>query len=129
LAVDLIILNERAVSYAQDLQGALENLVRTTQAGLRHGESDTRGKIFLLRLDQMSLEDHLLIRSAARITLLSRQGTLAQQLERLESIDERHPTPSFKRYVPHALSLAEVSSKKLEFFNGLGGFSNDGKNM
>ena len=32
LAVDLVILNERAASYVQDLQVALETLVRTSQS-------------------------------------------------------------------------------------------------
>ena len=36
LAVDLVILNERAPSYAQDLQASLETLVRTSQSAGRH---------------------------------------------------------------------------------------------
>ena len=36
LAVDLVILNEKATSYPQDLQGALEALVRTSQSAVRH---------------------------------------------------------------------------------------------
>jgi cyclic beta-1,2-glucan synthetase len=128
LAVDLVVLNERTVSYAQDLQVALENLVRTTQAGLRHDAHGAHGNIFLLRLDQLSTEDHILIRSAARVTLLSRQGTLAQQMERLDNVDEGTPPPVFNRPVfSGPASTAPVPKKQLEFFNGLGGFSEDGK--
>ena len=128
LAVDLVIVNERTISYVQDLQVALENLIRTTQAGLRQQENDARGKIFLLRLDQMSSDDHLLIRTAARITLLSRQGTLAQQVERLDDVDEGRPMPGFKRTAPPASrQIIPAVKKALEFLNGLGGFSDDGK--
>ena len=36
LAVDLVILNERAPSYVQDLQASLETLVRTSQSAGPH---------------------------------------------------------------------------------------------
>ena len=36
LAVDLVILNERAPSYVQDLQSLLEALVRTSQSAAAH---------------------------------------------------------------------------------------------
>src|SRR5262249_56198825 len=40
LAVDLVILNEKAVSYAQDLQNSLETLVRASSSGqLQPGET------------------------------------------------------------------------------------------
>ena len=41
LAVDLVILNEQAHSYAQDLQASLETLVRTSQSTLRHERHET----------------------------------------------------------------------------------------
>ena len=43
LAVDLVILNERASSYVQDLQIALETLVRTSQSRPQLGEERTAG--------------------------------------------------------------------------------------
>ena len=51
LAVDLVILNERASSYVQDLQTALETLIRTglSRPGI-HGEAP-RGGVFILRSD------------------------------------------------------------------------------
>src|SRR5207253_8403634 len=49
LAVDLVILNERASSYVQDLQIALETTVRTSQS--RIGVDGARGSVFVLRTD------------------------------------------------------------------------------
>ena len=102
LAVDLVIVNERGASYAQELQTTLENLVRASQAMLRQESHVTDGDIFVLRTDRLSIEDRVLLQSAARIILLSRQGTLSQQMERLEG-------PS---HVPEALPLAAPAENR-----------------
>ena len=44
LAVDLVILNEQAPSYAQDLQASLEAQVRTSQSRLRHEGHEPSGQ-------------------------------------------------------------------------------------
>lgn len=49
LAVDLVILNERSSSYVQDLQIALETLVRANQSRPQIGEEKPAGHIFMLR--------------------------------------------------------------------------------
>ena len=54
LAVDLVILNERASSYVQDLQQALETLVRANQSRPQIGEARGPGHVFLLRADLIS---------------------------------------------------------------------------
>ncbi|MFZ0678249.1 MAG: glucoamylase family protein, partial [Candidatus Binatus sp.] len=53
LAVDLVILNERPPSYHQELQGALEGMVRTGPARSPEGEG-TSGNVFVLRADLVS---------------------------------------------------------------------------
>ena len=50
IAVDLVILNERQSSYVQDLQIALETLVRTRKSGPQ-GQGNGHGRIVLLRAD------------------------------------------------------------------------------
>ena len=49
LAVDLVILNERAPSYVQDLQIALETLVRASQSRPQIGESGRRAHLHAAR--------------------------------------------------------------------------------
>ena len=51
LAVDLVILNEKAHSYVEDLQTSLEALVRTSQSASRHERPEDTGKVFILRKD------------------------------------------------------------------------------
>src|SRR6185295_19055017 len=84
LAVDLVIVNEQATSYGQDLREALEALVRSrAQAAAAAAGEERAGGIFVLRRDLISPEDHDLLRTAARVVLLSRHGTLAEQVVRL----------------------------------------------
>ena len=80
LAVDLVILNEQASSYAQDLQASLEAQVRTSQSRLQHEGHEPHGNVFILRADLVSAEDRILLQTAARAVLLSRRGTLAEQI-------------------------------------------------
>jgi len=127
LAVDLVILNERASSYVQDLQIALENLVRTSQSRVHAaGEEGARGRVFVVRADLISAETRALLVSVARVVLVGTRGRLADQLER--GLGEK----GFDRHAPKS-AIAVPTSKvvpavpDLEFFNGLGGFADNGK--
>jgi cyclic beta-1,2-glucan synthetase len=127
LEVDLVILNEKAQSYAQELQTSLEALVRTSQSARREeGEGVARGNVFILRKDLLSPEDHAALQVAARVVLLSRHGTLAEQLARLEPPGD---TAAPRRRPARPEPAADVAGPHLEpeFFNGLGGFVDDGR--
>ena len=127
LFVDLVIINERASSYVQDLQIAIETAVRTSQARRRDGENLSKGIVFTLRADLMSLETRSLLQSVARIALTARHGLIAQQMARVPESNYIPPvTPSIvdTETVPSA-GLAVPAH--LEFFNGFGGFAEDGK--
>ena len=58
LAVDLVILNDRAASYVQDLQGAIETAVRSSQSRPRtdDGMKPGKGAVHALRADLMTPE-------------------------------------------------------------------------
>ena len=81
LAVDLVILNERGASYVQDLQIALESLVRTSNARPRIGGATREGGVFVLRADLISAETRGVLFATARIVLHARRGTLHDQLK------------------------------------------------
>ena len=83
LAVDLVILNERASSYVQDLQIALETLVRTSQSRPQVGIDGPSGRVFILRADLISAETRLLLASVARVVLVGQRGSLSDQLDRV----------------------------------------------
>ena len=130
LDVDFVILNEHGATYAQDLQDSLEALVRTSQSTLVHEAHPGRGGVYILRADQLSFEERTLLQTAARAVLLSRQGSLADQVIRLE----RHRRITPLAGPPDAPSSPTRSSSDaagllpdLEFFNGLGGFADGGR--
>jgi len=126
LAVDLVILNEQAPSYAQDLQASLEAQVRTSQSRLRHEAHEPSGSVFILRRDLISAEDHTLLQTAARAVLLSHRGTLSEQVVRQPR--SQADAVQLRRRLPTAMSLDVLPPwPDLEFFNGLGGFSANGR--
>ena len=126
LAVDLVILNEQAPSYSQYLQAALEAQVRTSQSRLQHEGHEPSGNVFILRGDLISAEDRTLLQTAARAVLLSRRGTLAEQVVRQPRSETALVPPA--RRLPAVKSVDVLPSRPdLEFFNGLGGFAADGR--
>ncbi|HEY4892314.1 MAG TPA: glycosyl transferase, partial [Reyranella sp.] len=130
LVVDLVILNERGASYVQDLQIALESLVRTSRSTTHLGAERQSGGIFVLRSDLISAEIRALLLAVARIVLLSRRGGLADQLNRLQTARGVLP-PARRRPAtdadPGASPPPVAALGALQFFNGLGGFSPNGR--
>ena len=127
LAVDLVILNERESSYSQDLQSALETVVRMTQSRRQIPSDVARGNVFVLRADLVSAETRAALSAVARAVLSGRRGDLIEQLDRA-----RLPiAPVARQTVRAAISsfkpLIDPDSSGLEFFNGIGGFATDGR--
>jgi cyclic beta-1,2-glucan synthetase len=128
LAVDLVILNEKESSYVEDLQSQLKGMVRESRALSSHREHEKHGEIFVMRLDLLSTAERLLLQSVARAILVSNRGTLAEQLL-------RHPRPAAAFVVRQAHQERTVRTEPvevlpippLEFFNGLGGFAENGR--
>ena len=81
LAVDLVILNERASSYVQDLQGALETLVRASQSRPQLDDAPVDGHLFVLRADLIAPDAGALLASVARVVLTGELGRLSEQLD------------------------------------------------
>ena len=124
LAVDLVILNERDASYAQDLQKSLEATIHTA---LRDAtEPGALGKVFLLRLDLIGPEAREALRTAARIDLSARRGSLAEQLNALADTEQEKKTIRPSRTAESRAPLGP-EPESLQFFNGFGGFSADGR--
>ncbi|HSW40919.1 MAG TPA: glucoamylase family protein [Patescibacteria group bacterium] len=126
LDVDLVILNEHGPTYAQDLHDSLETLVRTSQSTLAHASHPGHGRVHILRGEQLSTEDRTLLQAAARAVLLSRRGSLADQVIRLER-PERIAPPEAPPGSRQTRSEAAAPRPELEFFNGLGGFADGGR--
>jgi cyclic beta-1,2-glucan synthetase len=127
LAVDLVILNEQLHSYAQELQASLETLVRTSQSAARHEGHETHGGVFILKKDLLPATDRAALQTVARGVLLSRMGTLAEQLARAQPAERAVRTPPRRPARPETSADAPPRPPDFEFFNGLGGFVDDGR--
>jgi len=125
LAVDLVIINERPPSYVQDLQDALEALVRADRSRLKPAGGDTLGAIFILRADLVAVEVRDLLRTVARAVLAGHRGSLSEQVRRAP--EPKAVVRPVKRLVPRTASRDIAPRPETEFFNGLGGFVANGR--
>jgi cyclic beta-1,2-glucan synthetase len=124
-AVDLVIWNEDHAGYRQLLHDQILGLIA---AGLEANVTDRPGGIFIRSADQISNEDRILFQTVARAILTDRRGALADQINRRGLGDVTAPrlTPTRTRR-PEPSPTAALPRHDLLFFNGLGGFTTDGR--
>ncbi len=125
LAVDLVIWNEDHSGYRQALHEQIMGLIA---AGVEANVADRPGGIFVRPADQISVEDRILFQSVARAILTDSQGALVDQVNQRGPVEA--PVPRLKPiHTPRAESApaAAVTRGELLFFNGLGGFTPDGR--
>ncbi len=127
LPLDLVILNGSSTSYMQDLQSAIESLTRASQQRIQQA-TPSGGSVFALRAEVMSGESRLALLAAARVALVARRGTLAEQLDRLEEPAAETAVPAVRQGSRVTRTAAEQPPQpELEFANGTGGFGSDGR--
>ena len=126
LAADLVILNERAMSYIQDLQNVLDTQVRVSQSRPQPAAHSVRGSVFVLRADLISEQTRTLLSAVARVVLVARHGDLADQLDRMRKPVVPAQLP-IKRVKKIEAAVKSEAAHDLEFFNGLGGFGSQGR--
>jgi cyclic beta-1,2-glucan synthetase len=131
LAVDLVIINEHATSYAQDLQNELEALIRMQPRAPIVPGAPAKGAVFLLRAEMVPTATAALLGSAARVVLWAECGSLSERL-RVRSAARSRPAPR----IPAAQGRDPPASDPgtaippvptLEFSNGYGGFADTGQ--
>jgi cyclic beta-1,2-glucan synthetase len=128
LKIDLVILNERSASYQQDLQNAIDALVRKHAMATTPDLASQLGKVFALRAEFVPPHGIKALAAAARVVVVARRGDLASQLAR---IDERQAPALTQLQQPLAIRAAAPlpvpTLPELQFDNGYGGFSADGR--
>ncbi|KAF0165787.1 MAG: putative glycosyltransferase 36 [Rhodocyclaceae bacterium] len=125
LTVDLVIWNEEHAGYRQRLQ---EQIIGLIASGIEASVIDRPGGIFVRPVEQISSEDRMLFHSVARVVLSDTRGTLVEQLDQRVAADAR--VPPLKRSRPHrsdTLAAAVPPRRDLILYNGLGGFTPDGR--
>ena len=125
LAVDLVIWNEDHAGYRQLLHDQIMGLIA---AGIEANVTDRPGGIFVRPAEQISSEDRILIQSVARAMITDCRGSLADQIDGRSVVEVPvapfAPTRTHRNESPAA---AELPLRNLIFFNGLGGFTPDGR--
>ena len=124
LAVDLVIWNEDDSVYRQELQEKISNLLASS---IETVGTDRPGGVFIRRGEQISNEDRELLQSVARIVLYGENGTMAEQTERRARLESTSPPLIPTRRTTDSQVAAQPSRNHLALFNGLGGFSQDGR--
>jgi len=125
LKIDLVILNERDSGYAQELSDQLNQVITQMDSD---AWLNRRGGIFVLRADQMEDETRVLLQTAARAVLDADEGSLADQLTGILDRPTRLPAlrPSGAEGVRERIPPLS-RPQDLQFDNGFGGFSADGR--
>ncbi|MDR3567439.1 MAG: glucoamylase family protein [Syntrophobacteraceae bacterium] len=125
LAVDLVIWNEDHAGYRQILHDQIMGLIA---AGIEVNVTDRPGGIFVRAADQLAEEDRILIQTVARAVIADSRGTLQDQIGGRRQVEASAPllTPT-RTQRPEPVALAPLPRNDLKFFNGLGGFTPDGR--
>ncbi len=123
LSFDLVILNDRPLSYVQELQEEIQSLIRKSGS---HALLDKPGGVFVRRTDIMPEADRILLHSVARVVIVTDRGSLDEQLVR-RPIESELPLPFIPRRPSRTYPEPTVETPGLSFFNGLGGFSPEGR--
>ncbi|MHB0950743.1 MAG: GH36-type glycosyl hydrolase domain-containing protein [Allorhizobium sp.] len=132
VVADLAIVNERATSYVQDMQHAIDRLAEN----LRHRQTDgTRQHVFTVRHDLMDESTSHALLAAARVVLHARNGKIADQVNRAVSlfatpratdgVEPEWPGLAPKHLNPPLESISGDAGD-LVFWNGYGGFDRNG---
>lgn len=102
--------------------------------GIEANVFDRPGGIFVRAAEQISIEDRILFQSIARVVISDGHGTLAEQLDARKLVATR-----VAKFVPRRAHRSELlvdssadatvgpAAGELMLFNGLGGFSRDGR--
>jgi cellobiose phosphorylase len=123
--VDLVIFNDHDTGYNQEMQNLVFRLINRIGAGRFLNQ---RGGIFLLRSELIPIEQRILFETCARVMIRPNSGSLDEQLEKM--FEQPIRLPMFQpalQVQEEQFELQSFSANKLLFFNGLGGFSKDGK--
>ena len=125
LAVDLVIWNEDHAGYRQALHDQIMGLIA---AGADANLQDRPGGIFVRPVDQIAEEDRLLFQAVARAIISDSRGSLAEQIDRRSVSEPAVPALAPTRtHRPLPPIVAPAPREDLTFFNGMGGFTPDGR--
>jgi cellobiose phosphorylase len=125
LAVDLVIWNEDHAGYRQLLQEQIMGLIA---GGVEATVIERPGGIFLRPADQISTEDRILIQTVSRAIINDSLGSIEDQIDRRSLVEVTVPLLAMTRTQrSEPQPIVPLPRHDLTLFNGLGGFTPDGR--
>lgn len=123
--VDLVIWTEAMSGYRQTL---LDEVVNSIATGPEPDVLNQPSGIHVRPIEQISEDDQLLFEAVARVVLNDRAGTLAEQIDRrARPVSRVAKLPSARPSSAESSSIQPLRREDLTFFNGMGGFTGDGR--
>jgi cyclic beta-1,2-glucan synthetase len=123
LKADLVLVSEEMPSYEESLSADLRRLVEA-QAHLIG--VDQPGGVYLRSATKISKQELIALQAAARIVVVASRGTLRQQLAATTPVVVKPQLLSADQQFREEPS-APLPFMELKYFNGIGGFTGDGK--
>jgi cyclic beta-1,2-glucan synthetase len=124
LLSDLVLLNERADGYFDEIH---EQLLGAVRAGESRDLLDKPGGIFLRKSSQLSGEERTLLQAAALLVLRGNRGSLTAQLEAIEKALPLGARPQRQKSTSIVRPSKPLPAQRLAFDNGIGGFTAEGR--
>jgi cyclic beta-1,2-glucan synthetase len=128
LSADVVILNEDPSSYLDEIHGGLTALLDNGPWRMWKHRS---GGAYLLRADQIGKAERTLLEAVARAVLSGDRGDLRAQLDKPHPVhDTRRPAFAASASLESAVSPfidPPIVPAALKLWNGLGGFSDEGR--
>jgi cyclic beta-1,2-glucan synthetase len=131
-AADIVIVNDRASSYSDETQHSLEAMVR--HAGAGPDAPPAQGRVYVLRGDRLPDDERRLLMTICRVYLRGGQGLLLDQLRRRAPRSQGLPSNEVQAHPSRAnvelsggAPTGATDTARLDFFNGLGGFIDEGR--
>ena len=127
LVADLVVWNEDTSVYRQTLHDEIMSALGPPADG---SFVDRPGGVFVRRADQLSEEDRILMQAVARLIVVDTDGPLLEQMSRRRRVELPAPLATAKaveRPKPASPPASAGAASPLTAFNGLGGFTPDGR--
>jgi cellobiose phosphorylase len=124
LPSDLVIVNEDFSGYRAVLQDQIVGLIN---AGPEAQIIDKPGGVFLRRAEELSEDERVLFQTVARIVFTDTGETLVEQVERRVSRERVSDLLEPLQQAVAAEPIYPLAARERIFFNGLGGFTPDGR--
>ena len=120
MELDLVILDQRAGEPSEKRRAELES-------GIDNEILGKSGGIFILSAERIAADDAVLLVAAARAVLGGGRGSLAAQLDHRFAMAPPEPQLSARSIATEAAAQPVKPPEGLSFWNGIGGFTRDGR--